>query len=327
MEKGKLKVLNDYIDFKRTSVTTENKIKDIKRDIERFLNSSDKPLSKFKEPELVKYLNSINHFSVGYINGVKALLKNFLKWNYVDYPARFRNLDRLCRTSKPEPTYKADDMLNEKEINKLANAETDLMWKVYWFVFFYGAFRPSECCRLKWENVEFEKNGAIIKVYLTKNKKDFYKSIPQNVAELMKKWKEHNSSEWIFPSPLIEGKPIQSKTVYFRLIKLSQRVLGKKVVPYAIRHSVGTIKYNSDIKDDIVASQMGHTKDMRDVYVNLDENGLKENARKIWGKEDDLPKKKKDEYEARISKLENRLDKIAEQLTFILNKKEIKLKK
>ena len=82
---------------------------------------------------------------------------------------------------------------------------------------------------------------------------------------------------------------------------MSEKYLGKKINLYILRHSIATINYNKDdLKDDIVARQMGHTKSMKSTYVHNDKAKLKENAKKIYFKPEDLPPEKKLELEKKI---------------------------
>ncbi len=306
---NKKKILEEHIEFKKTSVNSVEKLKDIRRYIGRFLNSNKKPLNKFEEKDLTKFINSLSGKSINTINDIKVYLKVFIKWFFVDYSSRFRNLDRICKTHKSPKSHTPEQMLSLKDVEKLIKGEKDLMWRVYWLVFFYGGFRPSEACKLEWKDVSFESKGTIIKTFSKKNGKNFYKSLPKNAEEYLKQWKEKNDSNWVFPSPLVEGNHIKAKSVYFRLKKLSKRVLGNEVYPYTLRHSIATIKYNDDnLKDDDVANQMGHTKSMKDVYVNLDEEQIKLRARKIYIKPKKLTSKEKDEIKElkkQINKLKN----------------------
>lgn len=327
----KKKVLQDHLSFKKTSVQSIEKIKDIERYVGRFLHSSNKPLNKFTEKELTDYLSSMNgKFSIGTVNNVKVYLKVFIKWHYPDYSLRFRNLDRICRNQKPPKTHNGDDMLSIEEVEKLIEGEKELQWKTFWSVFFYGGFRPSEARVLKWDDIVFDKKGIIIKSFLNKNKKKFYKSLPKKTEHFLKEWRKFNSSEWVFPSPLREGKPMARKAAYFRLKKLSKNVLGKEIYPYILRHSIATIKYNDDnLKDELVANQMGHSESMKKTYTNLDEGKLITNARKIWAKAEELPPEKKHELESKIEELTKRLnemDKIA-KMTLELNDMILKKKK
>lgn len=308
--KDKQKILKEYIDFKQTSVKSTPKLKDIEKYINDFISSSKKNLDKFEEKDLIKHLNQIDkRFSISSLNSIKPLIKHFIKWKFEDYSSRFRNLDKLCRTQKAPKTYQPEQMLSKEDIEKIVQAEHEFSWKVYFLTLYYSGSRPSEICNLKWKDVTFEKEGAFIKIYSEKNKEYFDKFIPEDVAYQLKKLRTNNS-EWVFPSILTErkGKPITSKAVYHRLKNLSLKALGKKVNPYVLRHSIATTLYNNDnIPDDDVAKQMGHSKNMKRVYNNLDENGIKERARRIWIKPEDLPEQKKHELEKKIEELEKRI--------------------
>ncbi len=295
----KKQVLEDYLNFKRTSVNSKAKLKDIEHYTNLFFKSFKGSVEKAGEKELVNFLNSISDkYSIGSLNGIKAQMKNFIKWYYADWSSRFRNIDKLCRSEKPPKTYQPEQMLKIKDVEKLIKGEKDLMWKCYWLTFFYGGFRPSEVCRLEWKEINFEKDGVIIKLHTTKTGKDFYKALPKNVEHYLKEWKGFNHSEFVFPSPIKEGYHIHIKSVYHRLKHLSKRVLNKHISPYILRHSIATIKYNDDhLKTDDVANHMGHSKDMKHTYLTLDEDGLKTRARKLWIKPKELTPQERDELE------------------------------
>ncbi len=302
---SKTTILNNHLEFKKTSVHTTEKIKDIERYLKRFLDSTNKSLDKFNENDLAKFLNSLE-FSTRTQNDIKTYIKVFLKWNFADWSLRFRNLDRLCKMQKPNKAYTPEQMISLEEIKKLVAGEKDLMYRAYWMVFFYGGFRPSECCRLKWSQIDFD-NGVIIKLHTSKTNKDFYKSLPREVEHLLKEWKKFNSSEWVFPSPLKEGCPIVARSICGRLKRLSIRTLGKEVVPYALRHSIATILYSDDKrKDSDTANQLGHNKSMKSVYMNLDEDALKSRARALWIKTKPLSKEDRNKYELDIENLKKR---------------------
>ena len=304
----KEQILKQHLDFKRTAVKSENKIKDIERYVRMFFNFTTKPLNKFDESDLVRFINSLDtQYKIRTINDIKIYIKVFIKWHFDDYSLRFRNLDRICRSQKPEKAYSPEDMIDEKDVRKLIEGETDLVWRVYWTVFFFGGFRPSEACRLKWDEVFFEPKGIIIKTYSKKNKREFYKSLPKEVEPLLKQWKEKNEDVYLFPSPIHEGNHIKAKTVYHRLINLSKRVLNRKVVPYALRHSFATWKYNDDtLQDDDVAFQLGHSKNMKYVYTNLSKEKIRARARKLWIKPKELSPEEKNALEIKIEEMEKK---------------------
>jgi len=297
--------LEKHIEFKKTSVHHNPKLQDIERYLKMFLNSTRKSLDKFTEDDVVKFLNSLTRkYSIRTINDIKVYIKVFVKWHYQDWSSRFRNLDKLCKMQQPSKAYQPEQMLSLEDVEKLVKGEDDLMWKVFWLTFFYGGFRPSECAGLKWEQVFFEKEGVIIKLHTTKTNKDFYKSLPKNAEHLLKQWKEYNSSDLVFPSPINKGEPVRARSICGRLKRLSKRVLGKEVVPYAMRHSVATILYSDDKrKDDDTANQLGHTKSMKATYMNLNGEQIKARARKLWIKTKPLKPEEREEFERELEKL------------------------
>lgn len=319
---SKEQTLKDYIAFKKTSIKSEKKIKDVEREINRFLNSSNKKLEGFKEKEIIDYLNSLN-FKKRSMNDIKVGIKNFIKWKYTnflsdertrekhkDWILNFPNLDKICKSEKitdDDKPYLPKQMLTKKEVEKLVNGETDLMWKNFWLMYFYGGFRPVTILALTWDMILFEKKGIIIEAYSPKNQKTYYKSLPKHVEEYLTNWKTKNDSKWLFPSPVNDGH-LHFKSMAKRLANLSIRVLGKHVNPYMLRHSIGTILYNDDnLKDDDVANQMEHNKSMKATYLNLKPDQKKARARKMYLKAPKLSKEKQEELEKEVEIIKKQL--------------------
>lgn len=291
---NKLAILHNHLEFKKTSVNSKDKLKDIERYLGMFLNSSKKPLDKFGEEEVIRFLNSLN-YSIRTTNDIKNHIKVFIKWYYPDWSLRFRNLDKLCKQQKPEMAYQPEQMISIEEFKKLVETENNLMWKTYWLVLFYGGFRPSECCKLKWENVFFESKGVVIKLHATKTNKDFYKALPEESSQMLGELKRQSHSDFLFPSPFQKNDCIRSRSVCSRLKRLSQKAIGREVVPYAVRHSIATILYNDKTKDDDdVAHQLGHTKNMKQVYTHLNSEQIKDNVRSLFIQSKPLTKEERD---------------------------------
>lgn len=322
------KILNNYLDYKKISVRRESKILSIRSYVKKFLDFV-KNVDKCTEQKLIEFLNECNKkYGVSTMNDIKVFLKNFIRWYFVDYSSRFRNLDKLCRNETPPKRYTSQDMLSKEEVEKIIKKEPSMFWKAYFSVLFYGGMRPTEVCELKWKDIEFSEEGdAFITIYSKKNKKSFMKCIPQNVTFYLKEIKD-NDSEWVFPSPqkkARKGQPITQKSVYTRLIPLGKKALGKHVNPYKIRHSVASIHYQrDDLKDDITAHHMGHSKSMKETYNHLSRDKLREQARKIWINTENLPPEKKEEYEKRIKELEEWKEELQ---NYALGQGGIKLKK
>lgn len=309
----KQKVLDEYIKFRRLKNHTEA-IESIILHTKLFMNHTKKPLKDFDDKVLLNYISEISPtYSIEMMNKIKSsIIKNFLKWHYPDWSSRFRNIDSVLRTEKGAPKYKPEDMLSEEDFKKLMAKESDRFWKAYFMTLFYGCCRPSEVCNLKWKDVEFEAGdeGAYISIYSAKNKKNFLKYIPRDVAFYLKELKELNS-EWVFWNEKTKS-PITRRGALYQIKTLSKKALGKPIDLYTLRHSIATINYNKDdIKDTDVATQMGHTTSMKNKYVHNNKEKLKEKARKIYISTDELPPEKKHELEKKIQEQDKKIKELS----------------
>ena len=315
MDKQKQDTLTQYLEFRALKNHSKNGMEDIEHHISKFINHSDKPLDEFNERMLIDYVNKVNQeYKINTANTIKSsFLKNFLKWYFEDWSARFRNINVVCKTEIPDPTYDDKDMLTEEDVKKLVAEEDSTFWKAYFLTLFYGGCRPIEVCNLKWESIEWENDGCFFTIYSKKNKKNFLKFVPSDVSFYLEKLKD-NGSEYVFFNTK-NNKPITRRGAYWKLRQMSERVLGKKINLYILRHSIATINYGKIGKDNgieelDVARQMGHSKSMRNTYEHKDRTHIKENAKKIYFKPDDLPKEKKAELEKRIEEQAEQLEKM-----------------
>ena len=304
---NKAQVLKDYIKFR--SLTNKSRaINDISFHVKKFINSTKKPLKDFDEKIIISYLSKIEpKYTQSSLNSIKSsYLKNFIKWCWEDWSSRFRNLDRICSTKKAITKYKAEDMLSEEDFKKLVKEEESFFWKAFFMTLFYGGCRVNEVCKLTKDKVEFTDDGAFITIFSKKNKQQFIKFVPEDTTFYIKKILNKDSN-FVFTNPKTK-KPITTKGAYWRIRTLSEKVLGRRIDNLTLRHSIATIIYNKDdIKDDDIASQMGHSKSMKATYVKNNLDKLKEKARRIYINPEELPPEKKHELEKRIKELEKQL--------------------
>ena len=312
----KEKIIDEYIALRSLECGHPDTIKNYERYIRRFVYHIQ-DFKTFKSSDLVNYQKELSKkFSQTTLNLINPLLKNFIKWKYPNYYSKFPTLDIIFKTKKPEPTHDADEMLTIEEIMKIIEAEDDLFWKAFWLVYAYGGYRPIDTARLKWDVFSWEDDGSIvIKSLIGKNKKKFYKHIPANVAPIIKRWKDVNPSEWVFPSPKLRGQHINSKTPANRMARISTKVLGRKVIPYVIRKSIATILYE-DMPDDEAADAMGHSKSMKETYARLNDQALTKRAKRVWTDKEEMPKEERDRLESEVSTLKKFMAVILKQQGF-----------
>lgn len=306
---SKRTVLADYEKYKGLTVKSD-KLRDMVFYVGLFVNFKKKDLDSYTENDLLDFLNSISSkYKVSSMNNIKAYLKNFIRWYYVDWSARFRNLDKYCRSNKPDEAFNSNDMISEEDFKKFIQTEESHFWKAYFMTLFYGGCRPIEVSRLRWIDIEEdESGGGYMTIYSNKNKTSFLKYLPSDVMFYVNKLK-NNNSEWVFINERTK-KPVTKKGAYWECIRVSKIALNRHVNLLQLRHSIATINYNKEwMKDDDVAKQMGHTKSMKNVYVKNNKEKLKEIAKKIYISPEELPKERKHELELRIEKLEKHIEK------------------
>lgn len=343
VEKQKIKVLKeneqkieDYLEFKKTSVSDPRTFIRYRFFLKVLLSKINKPTEDIQEQDIIGAINKLSKdYKVGSMNDVKILMKSFLYWRYDDIKTRFRNLDKICTQLRKERTYSPDQMLSKEDIEKLVKEEKEPRWKAFFLLFFYGGFRPSEVCNLEWKNIIWDEHGAFIKVYVKKNGKSFEKYIPEDVCFYLEKLK-NNNSKYVFPTKRTKMKvirkqgvavpvgdvPMTRSGVYQHLLPLAKKVLNKHINPYILRHSIATILYNrDDLKDDDVAKQMGHSTKMKETYNNLSMDKIRERMKKIYIEAEDLPPEKKVEYENRIKWLEEEMKNFKEAFMRVASEK------
>ena len=83
MDKIKKQAFKDYVDFKKTSVSSKSAIEGYDF-VKPFLSSTKKPLREFNEVDLINYINSISkRYSIGSMNRIKSLIHSFCFWYFV----------------------------------------------------------------------------------------------------------------------------------------------------------------------------------------------------------------------------------------------------
>lgn len=317
---SKKKVLQDFLEYKRLTIKTEKALKICERYTKMFLDHAKKPLNKFTEKDIVSYFNWLDkNFSASSINDFKVMVKVFVKWHFADWSSRFRNLDKLCKKKNVESTYKAEDLLEIKDVEKLVQEEIEPRWKAYWLVLFYGGFRPDEANKLRWTDITFSGDEAYVSFTATKTGKNFEKYLPNNAVFYLKKI-QNNGSKYVFPTKRktlnatkkdkrkidVGDKPQTTSGVYQHLRDVAPKIFGRRINPYTLRHSIATILYNKEgVKDADAAQQLGHTEGMKKVYSHPSKQTIREKMKKLYIKAEELPPEKKADYEKRIEALEN----------------------
>jgi integrase len=204
----------------------------------KFLDFLEKDYDKITYEDYIKISKAISESNLGVYakNGDKDTIKRFLKENYSDWRERFKELKLLSyETQSEDKKLTANDLITEKEFEKLIKATSNMTYKTLISVLYETASRPEEVLKIRWSDVDLKKD--IIYFYSSKTKKK--RAVPvQNCIPHLRRLQEEleaKEEDYVFKSR--EGKFTNSGLNYI-LKNLSKKAKIKKYISgYTFRHT------------------------------------------------------------------------------------------
>jgi len=155
--------------------------------------------------------------------------------------------------------------------------------------------RRGEICALKWSDLDFETGALHIQrqayhadhgVVISEPKtKQSCRSIilPPSLLNVLRQYREAVDSEWMFPSPVKEGEPLNPNGVYRKMVKILDRAQCKRVRFHDLRHTFATtaLEHGMDIKT--LSAIIGHVSSATtlDIYSHITDEMQANAANKI----------------------------------------------
>ncbi len=167
-----------------------------------------------------------------YNNSSVALARSALSFFYDE----ILNKRIVSGIKPPKKTRELPDVLTKEEIRKLIGSCKNLRNKLLVEFMYASGLRVSECASLKWDNIDLEDKTGLLKK--GKGGKDRFFILSETLVNDLKKYREKNNSEYIFPG---ENGSISVRNIQ-RIINLigKKADLKKKVYPHILRHSFAT---------------------------------------------------------------------------------------
>jgi len=198
-----------------------------------------------------------------HIRTLKAIFSKAVDWEYLEENP-FAGYKALKTQSKP-PAF-----LLPEDIEKVEKVIDDPDWLFIFRLFVYTGMRKGEVSRLKWEDVDLERELIVVK----KSKNYRSRVIPIH-PKLLPMLKERY------------GKGIKvCPRSYFRLSRGMKRILVKAGYPHLrlhdLRHTFASLLVMRGVDLKTVQELLGHT-DYRttEIYAHLSPHHLKEAVRKL----------------------------------------------
>ncbi len=239
------------------------------------------------------------------------------------------------------PPKKAREMqvLSKEEMKRfLIQAKYDGYYEIFIMALATG-MRRGENVGLKWKDLNFETGRLDIGRQVTRVKggliitepktKDSIRSIilPQNILNILKEYKKTVDSEWMFPSPRVEGMPRDPSAVYHQMQVILERAECKKVRFHDLRHTFATTSVGNGMDIKTLSTILGHisSKTTIDIYLHSTDEMKKNaadkiNARFSMGKATDENVQADDEQTPQETKFEPKKGKMRKQGTGCISK-------
>lgn len=132
----------------------------------------EKDYNKITYEDYVKIAKAISESPLGVYskNGDRDTLKRFLRENYPNWREKFKELKLLSsETQSEDKKLTSNDLITEKEIDKMIKATTNMIHKSLIVTLDETASRPEELLKTRWNDIDFKK--GLIYLYSSKQKR------------------------------------------------------------------------------------------------------------------------------------------------------------
>lgn len=174
---------------------------------------------------------------------------------------KFCGLDCTRGLVTPRRRHKLPIVLSEAEVRKLLEAAPRLRDKLMLGIMYAAGLRVSEVVRLRWEDLDFERNT--IHIHQGKGHKDRLVMLPVSFQPVLAKFSELNAHRgFLFPS---EGgrkgrhlSPRSAQRAMEKAIKLAG--ITKPATCHSLRHSFAThlLEHGTDVR--FIQKLLGHAR-------------------------------------------------------------------
>jgi len=328
------KLIEDYIQYRKgRGLNDVGKIRDLKLVMTQLRYLLEEDLRRINLDKLRKMLGVIssNSFSDACKNVIKTDLARFIKWYFPNWSKEFLDLDdvKLCKpVNKRVVTSK--NILTKTDVEKLMKHEGKMFWKAFLITQYEGGLRTKETRFLKWGDITFNADGDISEINLEKTKigKPRIIFIKEATFYLQKlKEEQENTNDkglYVFHSKRNKEMPVNKGTISQWMSGLSQRALGRHCWNYLMRHGRATELYTlvrkGKMSGDTPVSLLGHSKDMRKVYDQLDTADLKSIVKAQLYQLEDLPEEKKNELRKELEAFKSKVTERDETIKMLMTK-------
>lgn len=309
--KSEREAIDGFIKYVSITSKSNRRLSNNKLSLITFRKFVNKPFEKVTLEDLRDFLALLNNSdrTESSRNELKHTIKRFLKWKFKNWSERFNSLEDIkLKMGMNEEKINSETLLKKKDVDDIMNEEKSLFWKTFFITLYESGLRPIELRTLLWKKIDFDVDDDISEIHIFATKTHKARSVfVKEGTYWLKRLKEESDSDLVFPSVRDKTKPLGKELPAVWLKRISEKVLGRPVYPYILRHSRANELYKSaEISDKTAQKFLGHKKSMSDIYSHLSSDDVKEAmAKTIYKKKQVLTKKKEKELEDKIKTFED----------------------
>ena len=224
-------------------------------------------------------------------NRMRASLQHFFGWAVEQGLARENPVEAVASTPK---VLNPRDYITEAEYESIIGAieegETatgkDRTWLKDWIAFGWGTgLRPGEQRALKWSAVRLAEGLVVVgqghRVKTKGSRRTVH--VGGEALAVLKRRSGARTSEHVFTG--FRGDPVEARHVSKNISSFAERAgVGKRVVPYSLRHGYGTRMIQAGVPAFELAKMMGTSLAMIDQhYGHHDERRARAHVDRVYG--------------------------------------------
>jgi integrase len=202
--------------------------------------------------------------SVTITNHFARAIKRLMKWALDE---EFIPANRFAKLRVP-PTGQRTRILRPDEFRSLLRV-SDPCFRQYLTLAAETAARPGELRQLRWDQVQPEQRQILLTNFKGKAMRRDGVSVRQipltrTATKLLEVLRRRAAGEWVFPQPGKPAEPLSANTLRLRMAAARKRAGlsvgdGERVVCYTLRHTRATELTRKGVRDNTLATIMGHT--------------------------------------------------------------------
>ena len=182
-------------------------------------------------------------------------------------------LNKEIKLNHPKRNKTIPDILTQEEIRRLIDSSKNVKHKLILKLIYGCGLRVSEVINLKKEDFNF--NEKILKINLSKGRKDRFVKIPDSIKDELISYASLNHEQIFFPSAR-SGK-LTTATIQKIVKNASKKAQIKKHVhPHTLRHSFAThlLEQGTDLR--LIQKLLGHS-DIKttQMYLQVSQQSIK----------------------------------------------------